>query len=505
MNNLSPGNKKRYGFTPLSNLSQVDLWIINRLKKENSVALTILAEEYSKERKISKRSARKVLERHLKSLIQEGIVERLDTYPIQYKLKRLPIKLLPSSFRLNDRFDLSSSNHFAETLGKIANPKQKIEKLRKAGLRVITKANGFRQRALLTAQYKHSIRPGIREYSDISFLFEENIKTWNNSVLAFENDDEEFMIMPVKTRFTDKKKVSFQLKKSTLALKRAFKKYKDAIMITLTLPPVFPLVIPVKEGEKVIGYIPLQDSIITQLKKEMMAWIRKNWKNTEVKMFTAYEYHNDYRLHLHILVFGIPYLIDWERRYGRKGEDAITYYSRKYHIQVKSKKKSKVSKYIFTALLDMWLQKILVRFSSVLGVNLLEAYINYKKKERLEGPINEIHRIRDGKWVNPPKDAFRYYSSGACYRDVVTPDRYVTKYVTKILDSLSNGGGLGGEGDNSAKIVGYWLFGKRFNSYSRSLGFPFKRSESHYWHYVGTFNILDLPDYILDNVIIDLT
>ena len=129
------------------------------------------------------------------------------------------------------------------------------------------------------------------------------------------------------------------------------------------------------------------------------------WKDRKIKTFTAYEYHRDYVLHLHIIIFGIPYLIDWSRKFGRKKEDALTFYSRKYGIELPPEaKKTEISKHIFTALLDKWLIRILTRFGSILKINLREAYINYKKKHNLQGPINEIHKIKDGKWDGtPPK------------------------------------------------------------------------------------------------------
>ncbi|QXJ34174.1 hypothetical protein [Saccharolobus shibatae] len=271
--------------------------------------------------------------------------------------------------------------------------------MRKVGLRAITRANKYRQRALLRCQYKTAIHLGTAEYEDIAFLYEENIKEWDRSVLAFENDNEEFMVMKVRTRFNDKKRVLMKLVKDRKGLKNAFRKYKDAVMITLTVPHIFPLVVPLKDKGRIIGFIPLQDSIITQLKKNMLAWIRKNWKGKEIKTFTAYEYHGDYILHIHILVFGIPYLINWSRKYGRRGEDALTYYSRKCNIPLPNKEnKTLISKYVFTALLDMWLQRILIRLGSILKMNLLEVYVNYEKKQNLQGPINEIHRIKKGKW-----------------------------------------------------------------------------------------------------------
>jgi hypothetical protein len=240
-----------------------------------------MAEDYAKERGISKRSARRILERRLKVLVENGIVERLPTYPVSFKLKKLLTQfVLPSikNFRLNVSFDLSLNNHNSKTLGLNANHKQKLQELRKKGLRVITLANAFRQKGLLTAQHKVSIRPGTREHSDIAFLYNENVKEWDRSVMVFMNDDEEFMIMNVRTRFNDKKKAFMNLIKSSTALDNAFKKYKNAIMITLTIPHIFPLVYPIKQNGKIIGFIPLQDSILTQLKANMMAWIRKMWR-----------------------------------------------------------------------------------------------------------------------------------------------------------------------------------------------------------------------------------
>ena len=508
-------------FSP-SSPSFVDFWIINRLKKENSVSLVIMADEYAKERNISKRSARRVLERHLKLLIENGIVERLPTYPVSFKLKKLPIQyLLPQTknFRLNDSFDLSLNNHNSKTFELNANHKQKLQELRKKGLRVITLANAFRQKGLLTAQHKVSIRPGTREHSDIAFLYKENVKEWDRSVMVFMNDDEEFMITNVRTRFNDEKKALWNYLKSEKALKIAFKRHKDAIMITLTIPHIFPLVIPLENLEnngKIIGFIPLQDSIITKLKNNMLAWLRRIWKGRKIETFTAYEYHTDYNLHIHILIFGIPYLIDWSRR--MKGKEALTYYLDNYNIPLPSeletkmkegklepKDKTLISKHIFTALLDMWLQKILVRFGSALKTNLLQAYLEYKRKEKIQGPINEIHRIRKGKWKGkPPKDAIEEYSSGAAYRKVLSPKQYVLKYVTKMAYAIAQGGNV--EEKDQAKVFGYWLFGKRFNSYSPSL-LPKKKKELKipYWHFVGVFNQLDIPDYVTDNLILDLT
>jgi len=96
------------------------------------------------------------------------------------------------------------------------------------------------------------------------------------------------------------------------------------------------------------------------------------------------------------------------------------------------------------------------------------------------------------------------YSSGAAYRKVLSPKQYVLKYVTKMAYAIAQGGNV--EEKDHAKVYGYWLFGKRFNSYSPSL-LPKKKKEVKipYWHFVGVFNRLRIPDFVTDNLILDLT
>jgi len=447
--------------------------------------------------------------------VEAGIVERLPTYPVSYKLKRLPLEFfaqISGSQKASDAgFDLrkpvrASPSEKPVVSQKITDSRQLIEILRKMGLRVITRANGYRQKGLLIAQHKPTIKPGTTPHADIAFLYKENIRWWENSVLVFVNDFGQTALMDVRTRFTDEKLAKWNWLKSRMALKNGFRQYKDAIMITLTVPHIFPLVIPLEVNRQIIGFIPLQDSIISELKNYMLDWVRQMWKDRKIKTFTAYEYHRDYVLHLHIIIFGIPYLIDWSRKFGPKKEDALTFYSRKYKIELPPEaEKTQISKHIFTALLDKWLREILKKFDSILGTKLLETYLDFKKKHNIQGPINEIHKIRDGKWDGtPPKDAVKTYSSGAAYREVIQPDDYVTKYLLKIYSMITNGGGGGGgiDEENQAKVFGYWLFGKRFNSYSRSL-LPRKKSPPKlpFWHLVGVFNVLDLPDWVIDGLV----
>ncbi len=67
---------------------------------------------------------------------------------------------------------------------------------------------------------------------------------------------------------------------------------------------------------------------------------------------------------------------------------------------------------------------------------------------------------------------------------------------------IKSGGGV--EEKDQAKVYGYWLFGKRFNSYSRSLLPLSKNEDKKNWHFVGVFNKLNIPSYVMDNLIIEL-
>jgi hypothetical protein len=352
--------------------------------------------------------------------VEAGIVERLPTYPVSFKLKRLPLEFfaqISGSQKASDEpFDLrNSSRMFPSLVNRLVvsqkndssiNSTAYIQELRKLGLRVISRANSFRQKGLLIAQHKPSIKSGSREHADIAFLYEENIKWWRNSVIVFVNDFGQFIYNDVSTRFTDEKRAKWNWLKSRMALKNGFRQRKDAIMITLTVPHVFPLVVPLEVNRQIIGFIPLQDSIISELKNYLLDWLRQMWKDRKIKTFTAYEYHRDYVLHLHIIIFGIPYLIDWSRKFGKKKEDALTYYVRKYKIELPPEaEKSQISKHIFTALLDKWLIEILAKFDSILGTKLLETYLDFKKKHNIQGQLTKFTRLRTENGRPAPTDA----------------------------------------------------------------------------------------------------
>jgi hypothetical protein len=286
-----------------------------------------------------------------------------------------------------------------------------------------------------------------------------------------------------------------------MILQRAFEKHQEAVMFTLTLPRIFPLVIELWCCNELRGVIPLQDSLITKLRQDFVKRIRYWWKGRKIETFTAYEFHEDYASHQHVLLFGIPFLIDWKRKFSKKKLDALTYFRLKFEIDLPSDAPySLLSKHTITALLDERLELILETVDSILHTDFLESYRLYKSLFNVNGPVNEVHRIKNGKWDgDPPPDS-------VTFTKVLSPAKYVIKYLLKVLNMVKNKEEIPPE--HQAKFYGYWLLGKRFNSYSRSLALGLGPPEEETvqeteWEFVGVFEETAIPEEIQKNQITD--
>jgi hypothetical protein len=460
MSNINSGNKS---------LSEVDLWIINRLlQHEQPVTLLSLIRDYAQERGLELQNAKSIIYRRIKQLEQKGLIIRNNTKPV--------------SISLSPVFDLKKEEIVVEQL---VTPKSDVEirELRKSGLRIISDANEYRFRALEIANQKTLIQPYTKEHQEISKLFHENIEVMKSSVLLFKNKTGKYVMSPHPSRFVNKSTIYRSYRKANQILDIGFSRHKDAVFVTLTLPRTFDLVYKLDRY-----FVLVQDSLLMMLKRRLARWVRHHWKRLKVEVYTALEYHEDYALHLHLIIFGIPYIIDWSRKIGKKKEDALTYYSRKFNVDIPpGATKTEISKYVFTALIDKVLTDLLYKVDSLLGTDYLARYLQYKKENNLQGPINDIRRIRDRKWLDePPPDAF-------LTSKLLSPQKYVVKYLTKIMRSVLSGN-FDFKPEHEAKTSGYWLFSKRFYTYSPSLSPPKvepeieEPEEEEQWEFVGIFD-----------------
>ena len=456
------------------NFSEVDLWIINRLlRHQQPVTLLSLIGDYAQERGVELQNAKRVLLRRIKNLEQKGLIIRNNTKPVSISLSPL-FDLIQFQKAVGQpvtkNFQTSSGNFNI-----------KISELRKSGLRIISNANGYRFRALEIANQKTLIQPYTKEHQEISKLFHENINDMKSSVLLFRNiESGKYVKAPNPSRFVNRATIYRSYRKANQILDIGFSRHKDAVFVTLTLPRLFDFVHRTGDGY----YVLVQDSVLMQLKRRLTRFIRHHWRGTKVEVYTAPEYHEDYALHLHIIIFGIPYIINWSRKIGKKKEDALTYYSRKFNIEIPpGASNTEISKFIITALLDKYLSDILHGIDSLLGTDYLARYLQYKKENNLQGPINDIRRVRDRKWLDePPPDA-------VLPSKLLSPQKYVIKYLTKVMKTVTSGN-YDIKPEHEAKTSGYWLFGKRFYTYSPSLKPPEEKTTepSLDWEFVGIFD-----------------
>lgn len=486
-------------------LSPTELWTLSIIKRQGFASLSWLSHLYhkAKDQTISPETARHYLYRVLHRLEAKGIVELQfdDHHLLTAKLKCVPVFYRSSPENVG-KFDLSHLSKAPANLGFFASGGEKSGRLRVVHAKSLKGLKGLvriqygyrlssqRRQALFEIAGMKYIVENSMIHEGLDYLFTEYEKRVRDSVVVlYDPITSEYLVLPARTRYTDPKILSEYYSRAERGLKLAFKQYHDAIFTTVTIPPILPLVVAVPELD---AFILLQDSALSYVLRKLRDLVRRLWKDSDVdiRTFTAYEYHEDARLHGHVLILGIPYLFDWNKPMGRRKEPALTYLARKVGIDVTRnlrKRPSRLAKFILTRLLDKWLTEFLAKVDSALGTHFLDEYLAYKKAKGIDGPVNEVHQIRDGKWYkSKPSDAR-------------SPDavRYILKYLLKMIRELQERALGLSKGVMKLKLLGYWIFAKRFYSHSRGLlGPPKKKKEKRGLRYIGTWRKIDLPDYI---------
>jgi hypothetical protein len=419
-----------------------------------------------------------------------------DTSIIDLPVSRI-LEELRECFDLRDIKNFSDTESFSEFLNqkqqiRVELTEQEIQTLKRLGIRIIREAHYYRAQALRIANCKSEVNHTMKEHSEIAKLFKQYVDEKSSEVLVFRNKKakDQFLVVDYPSRFTNPNKLYKLYRKAKEILKNAFQKHKDALMLTLTLPRIFPITIEIYHNGSLYGIIPLQDVLITKLKQDFMKRLRKWWKDTKIETFTAYEFYGDYAGHQHVLIFGIPFLIDWSRKFGKGKLDAFSYFSSRYGVPLDDDSPTMSSKRIITLTLNEILERLLETIDKILGTTFYDGYQLYKSLFNLEGPVNEVHRIKDGRWEGErPPDSYN-----------MSPAKYVIKYLLKALNMVKNREEIPPE--HQAKVFGYWLLGKRFNSYSPSLavgiGPPItvETGEEPEWELYGIFDKSRLPDEV---------
>jgi len=346
-------------------------------------------------------------------------------------------------------------------------------------------------------------------------------------VLVFVDEEGEFVYLPYVTRFTSEKYARLLLVKYNHAWKEASKKFDVGVFVTITLPPIFPLII--------------QRYTMSYLWHRLKSNLRKKYgdkllilddEDEEPKRKTPPHIYGDepqdsLGYHRHAIIFGITRIMD---------KREFTLWLDKHLTNFLAKMGHHVQKTVNNRLTDeqvKWLNKF--------GRKLLKKYLRYKRKHKdYRGPVNWLTQLKrkqfkteDGKiiyyweFTNPPPDYLKFLEERekqmklSCDGSSPSPVDYVRKYLVKNLFEIVNDSGFVDRSDLSDdvpskpppsvmldpdeqdkdqtdyrwkirwrkkhKLAWYWLVRARFFSVSPAFRLKIKKAQEQHLEFIGSF------------------
>jgi DNA-binding transcriptional ArsR family regulator len=261
-------------------------------------------------------------------------------------------------------------------------------------------------------------------------------------VLVFVDDEGEFVYLPYITRFTSEEYARLLLAKYNHAWNEAAKKFDVGVFVTITLPPIFPLLI--------------QRYAMSYLWHRLKSHLRKKYGDdllildSEPRRRSPPHIYGDepqdaLGYHRHAIIFGITRIMD---------KREFTLWLDKHLTNFLSRMGHHVRTTVNNRLTDeqvKWLNKF--------GKKLLKKYVKYKRKRKeYKGPVNWLTQIKrkefeteDGRTIyyweftNPPPDYLKFLEERAkqtklsCDGASPSPVDYVKKYLVKNLFEIVNG------------------------------------------------------------------
>ena len=310
---------------------------------------------------------------------------------------------------------------------------------------------------------------------DITSNFELWLNDARETLLLFKDNNGEYVTIPAKNRFLSKSLAVEQLKKLEQAFSIALQNNWNAVFLTLTLPPIFPITI--------------QKWLLSFLLHRIKAYIRKREKKT-VPHVKVNEPHEDFRLHLHIIIFDINFIM-------RKHD--LTLYLNK-HVENFLTDLGEHYKRTINKRADDDVVIALNRY----GKHLLRKYRAYKRsKKGFTGPINHLSAIKqiNGSYVfqNAPADAKKVAKTMNDGGQVSVFD-YIKFYVIKNVSEASKIASA--DESKPIKLVAtelafYWYARLPFFTLSPPLRQPRPPRQNAGWTYIGTIRKDEAPTTVL--------
>lgn len=468
---------------------EIRLWVVGELLRNNGiVSLNYLARKFlgleglvikrrlCKELKKAIHNVSMKIEYALKPLIKEGFIKRIKLNGlIHYELlEKEKWENLAKTLGVDLKYILSGPQTTHYTLLKDRN----------------SSSSSYEEKGVF--DYRNEVKGRIHPYR-FELLFLGNYFVLNvdgkkfivNGFLEYLDDVDgrvivlvakgdfvypKYIVRKYSTRFNDENRIKLMLFKFSYVFDYLLRKYKYGVFLTITLPPVIPL--------------GLYGFILKYMIDQLRAWIVKKHK-VKVKILRVNEFHNDGRLHVHLVIFGVKRICD---------------------------------KHELTVRLDVWFVNALLRLYKRYSIDyvngLIENYLDYcKRNPKYEGPINHVTPIKvkevDGKLVylwRPPPDALRFIEKGDRKVDGggISPKGYLSKYLGKALRTIEKL--KKGEVINDVdlfRLSCYWLFNTRFFTYDYRLNkeiFGSKVKPPSCYSFIGSFHIDDIPELIYEEV-----
>lgn len=306
----------------------------------------------------------------------------------------------------------------------------------------------------------------------------ENFELWlwemKDALLIFKTHTEEFKLIPPASRFLRPEIAVKQLKKIQNAFLVAEASKWEGVFLTLTLPPIFPLQV--------------QRWILSFLLHRIKALIRKHKKET-VPHVRVNEPHQDFRLHLHVVIFKTDWIMNKFKltNYLNKHLESFL---RNLGEHYKRTVNNKATYEMVTAL-------------NLYGKKLLRKYRRYKRsKKGFVGPVNHISKIKrtDEGYIfeNAPQDASKVKKTMHDGGFVGVFD-YIKYYIMKNIyevSEISNSDEKTPVKVKSIELAFYWYARLPFYYLSPIFHPKRERPPPSGWEFLGLVKSEEVPDLL---------
>lgn len=328
---------------------------------------------------------------------------------------------------------------------------------------------------------KHAKNIRKEDISNVTAAFERYIMDISDRVLLFRDQGGELKVKNYRSRFITPPEVIEKLNQYNQAFEKAVNTYDEAIFLTITLPPIFPL--------KLSLYI------LSFLLHRIKALLRKHHGET-LPHIRVNEPQRSLNPHVHVVIFGTGFLMPKKaltRYLDQHLENFLENLGEHYRMTINKRAKPEE-----------------VKGLNKLGKRFLKRYKRYKakkqrkrKKKAYEGPINHITKviIKEGTPIfqeAPPDTAKimqKQAENGENNEKAVNVIEYLKYYIIKaMMEAIENAEDPFRR--QKPELAFFWIFRLPFFFISPKLREQKEKPPPAGWIFIGSCTEDTLADYI---------